>query len=382
MTTPLPLTATRESSRDLLQALTGLDAVPGHEDEVLDFLHERWSRHGELGFDRLGSVFCERRGAADEPRILVDSHVDEVGFVVQRVTPAGHVKFLPLGSWWPHTLLAQRVRIRTARGKVPGVIGARPPHLLKPAERERVLDFGDLYIDVGAANQDEAVETLGLGPGCPIAPDAPFGTLANPRLLTAKAFDNRVGVALVTEVLEQLGDHPNTVIGSGSVQEEVGLRGARAVAEVVRPDLALVLEGPYADDAPPAERSAMQCRVGGGVHVRLYDPTMVTNPRLAGFVIETARAHGIPHQVAVWAAGGTDAGAIHQTGPGVPSIVLGVPVRYIHSHVSVMHLDDYEAALSLVLHLIRALDRAGVERILGGSRPASRGAPPARSGSA
>ena len=133
--------------------------------------------------------------------------------------------------------------------------------------------------------------------------------------------------------------------------------------------LALILEGPYADDAPPAEHSAMQCRLGGGVHVRLYDPTMVTHPRLAEFVLDVARSHGIPHQVAVWAAGGTDAGVIHQSGPGVPSIVLGVPVRYIHSHVSVLHLDDYEAARSLVFHLVAALDRTAVERILGASRP-------------
>lgn len=380
-TTPVSLPSapgSREASRELLEALTSLDAVPGHEDEVTGFLRERWSRLGALGADRLGSVFCTRRGSAEGPRILIDSHVDEVGFVVQRVTPAGHVKFMPLGSWWPHVLLAQRVRIRTAGGKVPGIVGSRPPHLLKPAERERVLDFGDLYIDVGATSHDEAVEVLGVRPGCPIAPDARFGTLAHPRLLTGKAFDNRVGVALVTEVLERLTDHPNTVIGSGSVQEEVGLRGARAVAEIVRPDLALVLEGPYADDAPPAERAAMQCRLGGGVHVRLYDPTLIPQPRLAEFVLETARLHGIEHQVAVWAAGGTDAGAIHQTGPGVPSIVLGVPVRYIHSHVSVLNLDDYEAALRLVLHLVAALDQAAVERILGASW---RGATP-RAGSA
>lgn len=353
------------ASLALLRALTELDAVPGHEREMCDFLRRRWSSYGELGGDRLGSVSCIRRGDADEPRILIDSHVDEVGFVVQRVTPAGHLKFLPLGSWWPHTLLAQRVRILTAKGKVPGVIGARPPHLLKPAERERVLDFGELFVDVGAQDFEEAVNVFGVRPGCPIVPDASFQTLANPRLLSAKAFDNRVGVALVTETLERLGDHPNTVIGSGTVQEEIGLRGARAVAEIVRPDVALILEGPYADDTPPAERSAMQNRLGGGVHVRLYDPTMVTNPRLAEFVLEIARDRQIPHQVAVWAAGGTDAGAIHQVGPGVPSIVLGVPVRYIHSHVSLMHLDDYQAALDLVLHLVGALDRNAVERILG-----------------
>jgi putative aminopeptidase FrvX len=362
-TTSLPLTGS--DTVGLLETLSGLDAVPGHEAEVLGFLRDRWSPHGDVGGDRLGSVFCTRVGAADGPRILIDSHVDEVGFIVQRVTPTGHVKFLPLGSWWPHTLLAQRVRILTPRGKVPGVIGARPPHALKPAERERVLDFGDLFVDVGAEDHDQAVGGYGVRPGCPIVPDVPFRTLTNPRLLTGKAFDNRVGVALVTEVLEQLSHHPNTVIVSGCVQEEVGMRGARAVADIVRPDVALILEGPYADDTPPLERSAMQCRLGGGVHVRLYDPTMVTHPRLAEFVIATAQRHGIPHQIAVWAAGGTNAGAIHQVGPGIPSIVLGVPVRYIHSHVSVMHLDDYEAARSLVLRLAAALDRGAVEAILG-----------------
>lgn len=354
---------TSEASLELLRALTELDAVPGHEDEVLDFVSARWSRSGPLGADRLGSVFCTKRGTDDAPRVLIDSHVDEVGFLVQRVTPAGHAKLVPLGTWWPHTLLAHRVRIRTDRGKVPGVIASRPPHQLKPAERERVLDFGELFVDVGAGSLEEA-SALGVRPGCPVAPEATFEPLANPRLLSAKAFDNRVGVALVTEVLERIDGHPNTVIGAGSVQEEVGLRGARAVAEITRPDVALILEGPYADDAPPAERSAMQCRVGGGVHVRLYDPTMVTNPRLAEFVLEIARARGIPHQVAVWAAGGTDGGAIHQSGPGVPAIVLGVPVRYIHSHVSIVSLDDYEAALSLVLHLVAALDRSALARLL------------------
>jgi endoglucanase len=354
-----------ERSVELLEQLTQADAVPGHEHEVLDFLRSRWAGVGMLGTDRLGSVFCTRRGTQDTPRILIDSHVDEVGFIVQRVTPAGHVKFLPLGTWWPHALLSQRVRILARKGKVPGVIGSRPPHVLKPAERERVLDFTELFIDVGAESHDEAVTSFGITPGCPIVPDAPFRMLRNPRLLSSKAFDNRVGVALVVETLERLTDHPNTVIGSGSVQEEIGMRGARAVAELSRPDLALVLEGPYADDAPPAERSTMQCRLGGGVHIRLYDPTLVVNPRLADFVVETARTHGIPHQVAVWAAGGTDAGAIHQVGRGIPSIVLGVPVRYIHSHVSVLHLDDYHAALGLVIQLVSALDRATVERVIG-----------------
>lgn len=347
----------------LLEALTQADGVPGHEGEVRAIVRSRLGPFGMLGHDRLGSVFCTRRGSDDRPRILVESHLDEVGFIVQRVTPGGHVKFLPLGGWWPHALLAQRVRIHTRTGKVPGVIAARPPHVLKTAERDKVLDFPDLYIDIGAESGAQAAEEFGVDPGCPIAPYSPFLTMGNGRLLSAKAFDNRVGVALVIETLERLGDHPNTVIGAGSVQEEVGMRGARTVAEAVEPDVALVLEGPYADDAPPADRPAMQCRLGGGVHIRLYDPTMIPNPRLCERVVETARAHDIPHQIAVWGAGGTDAGAIHTRGRGVPSIVLGVPVRYIHSHVSLVHMADYRAALDLLLRLIPALDRSAVERI-------------------
>jgi endoglucanase len=362
------LSATRPSraSAELLEALTQADAVPGHEAEVLAIVRARLAPLGVLGSDRLGSVFCTRPGSADGPRILLDSHVDEVGFIVQRVTPAGHVKFLPLGGWWAHALLAQRVRILTRSGKVPGVIASRPPHVLKAAERDKVLDLSDLYVDVGAQTQDEAMEEFGIRPGCPIVPASPFLPLKNERFLSSKAFDNRVGVALVIEAMERLTAHPNTVIGSGSVQEEVGMRGARTVAQTVKPDLALVLEGPYADDAPPADRQAMQCRLGGGVHIRLYDPTMIPNPRLCDFVVETAKSNGIPHQLAVWAAGGTDAGAIHQVGRGVPSIVLGVPVRYIHSHVSLINLDDYEAALELLLRLIPTLDEATVGHLVAG----------------
>lgn len=353
------------ASLALLESLTAADGVSGHEDEVRALFRDRLAPLGTLGLDRLGSVFCEKRGSDDAPRILIESHLDEVGFVVQRITPAGFVKFLPVGGWWPHVLPAQRVRIRTPLGKVPGIVAVRPPHTLKPAEREKVMDMGDLCIDVGARSDEEAA-ALGIAPGQPIAPHAPFEAMAGGRRFAAKAFDNRVGVALVIETLERLGAHPNTVIGAASAQEEVGMRGARTLAEQVAPDLALVLEGPYADDTPPGDPAAAQCRLGAGVHVRVYDTTMIPNPALCAFVIDAARAGGIPHQIAVWAAGGTDAAAIHLVRRGIPSIVLGVPARYIHSHASMIDLGDYEAALDLLLALIPALDASTVARICDG----------------
>ena len=353
-----------QKSIELLADLTQADAISGHEEEVRQIFQSRLEGVGVFQNDRLGSIFCTKSGSADQPRVLLDSHMDEVGFLVQRVTAAGYVKFIPVGGWWAHTLLAQRVNILTKKGKVTGVIGSTPPHLLSADSRDNVMDIKDLYIDIGADTSDQAVEEFGVKPGCPIAPYGPFMPMKNPKLFSAKAFDNRVGVGLVIETLQQLCDHPNTVTAAGSVQEEVGLRGARTVAAAAEPDVAIVLEGPPADDLPNVSNDTSQGKLGGGVQIRLYDPTMIANPRLAELVIETAAAHQIPHQIAVRISGGTDGGAIHQVGRGVPSIVLGVPARYVHSHVSIINIDDYRAALDLLLCLIPQLDASVVDSLV------------------
>jgi endoglucanase len=353
-----------QTSIELLRELTQADAIPRHEEAVRQIFQSRLGHAGVIEKDRLGSIFCTKRGGGDKPRILLGSHMDEVGFIVQRVTASGYVKLVTAGGWWAHTLLAQRVNILTRQGKIPGVIGSTPPHLLGSGDREKVMDIKDLYIDVGAESGEQALEEYGVQPGCPIVPYGPFIPMKNPKLFSAKAFDNRVGVGLVIETLLQLGEHPNTVIGTGSVQEEVGLRGARTVASAIEPDVAIVLEGPPADDLPGFDSDAAQGKLGGGVQIRLYDPTMIANPRLCDLVIETAKANQIPHQIAVRQSGGTDAGAIHQAGCGVPSIVLGVPARYVHSHVSIINIDDYRAALELLLHLIPRLDQSTVDALV------------------
>ncbi len=353
-----------QTSVELLIELTQADAIPGHEAEVRQIFHSCLEGVGDIQKDRLGSIFCTKSGNAEKPRILLDSHMDEVGFIVQSVTGAGYVKFLMVGGWWAHTLLAQRVNILTKQGKVSGVVGSTPPHLLSAGSRDKVMDIKDLYIDVGAESAEQAMEEYGVKPGCPIVPYGPFMPMRNPKLFSAKAFDNRVGVGLVIETLQQLGDHPNTVIGTGSVQEEIGLRGARTVAAAVEPDVAIVLEGPPADDLPGASGDTLQGKLGGGVQIRLYDPSMIANPRLTELTIETATAHQIPHQIAVRTSGGTDAGAIHQVGRGVPSIVLGVPARYVHSHVSIINIDDYRATLDLLLRVIPQLDADTVDNLV------------------
>jgi len=353
-----------QKSIRLLKDLTQADAISGYEFEVKSIFRSRLEKAGDISQDRIGSTFCTKVGHSGTPRVLLDSHMDEIGFLVQRITSSGFVKFVTVGGWWSHTLLAQRVNILTKNGKVPGVIGATPPHLLDKGKRDQVIDLQDLYIDIGAEDRCQAVEDFGVKPGCAIVPVGPFLPLKNPKLFSAKAFDNRVGVALVIETLERLKDHPNTVIGSGTVQEEVGLRGATTIGHSTQPDVAIVLECPPADDIPGFDNDAAQGKLGNGCQIRLFDPTHIANPPLADLVIQTAEEYQIPHQIAVRQSGGTNAGEIHKSHAGIPSIVLGVPARYIHSHVSIIHIDDYHATLDLILKTISRLDKSLVDSLV------------------
>ncbi len=347
----------------LLQELTEADGVAGFEDEVRAIFAERLSPSGEILTDRLGGVICRKPGTAERPHVMLDCHLDEIGFIIQHITPQGFLKFLCVGGWWNHILPAQRVRVWAGDEKIAGVIGATPPHFLPKDRRDRVLEVKDMFIDVGASSREE-VESWGIRIGAWAAPESAFTQLRNPKLLMAKAFDNRVGCALCIEATEKASDHPNTIFASGSAQEEVGCRGARTASSVIDPDIAIVLEGPPADDTPGFKADESQGALGKGVQIRAFDPTMIANPRLVDFVLKTAVDEGIPHQLTVRASGGTDGREIHLHERGVPSIVLGVPARYIHAHASVIHVDDYLAALNLIGALVTGLDASTVDDLV------------------
>lgn len=351
----------RTKAISLLQELTEAHSVSGHEDEVRAIFVDELEEFGELSADRNGSVFCETGKGG--PRVMVAGHMDEVGFMVQNITPDGFIQFIGIGGWWEHNLPSQRVEILTRSGdKILGVIATRPPHMLPEAMRRQVMSIDQMFIDVGAESRREVVELYGISLGDPIAPVAAFTALTREDLFMAKAFDNRVGMAGTIQAGQILSQstHPNRLILCGTVQEEVGLRGAKTAAHYARPDVAIVLEGPPADDLPGFARPECQGRLGGGVQIRLYDPSAITNPRLARLAIETARAEGIPHQVTVRRSGGTDAGSFHLANDGVPSIVLGVPARYIHSHNAIIDLNDYLHLVTLTIALVRRLDEETV----------------------
>ncbi len=226
-----------DASQTLLKELTEAFGPPGHESEIAGILKKHLRGLGTVSQDRLGSVICRQNGKADEPRIMMAGHMDEVGFMVKGVTKEGFIKFLPMGGWWGHVLLAQKVRIRTAKGDVIGVVGSKPPHELQEEERRKVMDIKDMFIDVGGTSYFDVKKRLGIRPGDPIIPDAQFSVMANDRLYLAKALDNRVGCALVVDALRKLSKtpHPNAVYGVATTMEEVGLRGAQTSVATVTP---------------------------------------------------------------------------------------------------------------------------------------------------
>jgi endoglucanase len=261
-------------------------------------------------------------------------------------------------------MLGQRVQILNRDGeKIPGVIGSKPVHFLSPSQRDSPVAVESMFIDIGANSRREVTDDYHIQLGAPIAPLSAFTHMANANLFMAKAFDNRVGMAATIQSAQILAemDHPNELIFAGTVQEEVGLRGAKTLANFTKPDVAIVLEGPPADDTPGFHSAESQGRLGGGVQIRLFDPSAIANPRLAELAIETAELANIPYQVTVRRSGGTDAGSFHLANSGIPSVVLGVPTRYIHSHNAIIDINDYLAMLSLTIALANELDQSKVD---------------------
>jgi endoglucanase len=292
---------------------------------------------------------------------MLAGHMDEIGFMVKLITDEGFVRFIPLGGWFDQVMLGQRVIIHTQQGDVVGVIGAKPPHLLPADERSKVVLKKDMYIDIGATSKAE-VEAAGVRQGDPITPRADFQVMAGGKTFLSKAFDDRVGVALMISAMQALkgAAHPNTVYGAATVMEEVGLRGATTSVRLVDPDVAIVLESDIAGDVPGIKPEESAIKLGKGPTVLIYESRTIPNIKLRQLMLEIASELNIPVQVSYVEAGGTDAGAIHLHGIGVPAVVLGVAARHIHSHSSIIHREDYENAVKLLIALIQRLDAATV----------------------
>jgi endoglucanase len=342
---------------NLLKELTEANGVAGYEAPVRAVVHKYFSGLGEISQDKIGSLICKKQGTSAGPRVMLAGHMDEIGFMVKQITKEGFIKFIPLGGWFDQVMLGHRIIIQGAKGDVVGVIGAKPPHLVPADERSKMVPKKDMYIDIGATSQAE-VEEAGVRLGDPIVPRADFVQLSNGNTYLAKAFDDRVGVGLVISALTELQkvEHPNSVFGVATVMEEVGLRGATTSVRVVDPDVAIVLESDIAGDVPGIKPDESSIKLGAGPTLLIYEARTIPNHKLHQLAVETAKADGIDIQISFVEAGGTDGGAIHLHGVGVPTIILSVAARHIHSHSSIIHRHDYDKAVKLLVALIRRLD--------------------------
>lgn len=349
----------------MLAELTEAPGVPGDEGEVRRVIRRHLEPLATIERDNLGSIIGRKQGAAERPRIMLAGHMDEIAFMVTKITKDGFLKFIQLGGWPDQVLLAQRVTIRTRKGDVPGIIGSKPPHVMTREEREKLVKKEKMFIDIGATSDQDARDNLGVEVGDPIIPVSPFTVMKNPKFLMAKAWDDRIGCAMFIEILKRLQalPHPNTVYGVGTVQEEVGLRGAKTSAYTVDPDVGFALEVDIASDTPGKGEDDPLLELGKGPTVVLYDASMVPHLKLRNLVLDTAREQGIPVQFSALPGGGTDAGRIHLHGSGVPSLVVSVATRYIHSHAGIIHRDDFENAVRLLVSVIMKLDARTVEEL-------------------
>ena len=340
---------------DLLSRLSAAHAVPGFEDEVRAILHQELSGAGKASVDRMGNYRLRMKGKAG-PHIGIDCHMDEVGFMVQSITPDGFLRLVDLGGWSTLTLSAQPMVVLGSKGKIHGAMGSVPPHFNRgKSGGESIPTVADLHLDIGARDAAE-VRAWGIVPGTAVCPDVQPRPMHNGSRLIGKALDNRVGCAAAIQVARALQDDDFNLSVFGTVQEEGGLRGAEVTRNSTDLDLMIVMEGSPADDTPGQLTSSSQGILGRGVQIRCYDPTHITNPRLAQWSCKIADSFNIPYQIAVRRTGGTNAGKYHLGAQGIPTIVLAPPVRYIHSHLSIVEINDLIATRELAIAMIRSLD--------------------------
>ncbi|UFT98143.1 M42 family metallopeptidase [Radiobacillus kanasensis] len=349
-----------QETLDLFKTLTELPGAPGNEHQVRAFLKGELEKYSdEIVQDHLGGVFGHKKGKG--PKVMVAGHMDEVGFMVTQITKNGMIRFQTLGGWWSQVLLAQRVQIMTDNGPVVGVIGSIPPHNLTEAQRSKPMELKNMLIDIGADDEEDA-KKIGIKPGQPILPVTPFTPMSNSKKILAKAWDNRYGCGLSVELLKELKDETlsNDLYSGATVQEEVGLRGAQVAANMIKPDIFYALDASPANDMSGDDKEFGQ--LGKGALLRIFDRSMITHKGMREFILDTAESNNIPYQYFI-SQGGTDAGRVHLSNEGVPSAVVGICSRYIHTHASIIHVDDYAAAKELIVKLVKATDQNTVDQI-------------------
>lgn len=354
----------QDATRSLLEQLSNAPGPPGAEEAVraLMVAHMKPLVTEAIRYDGMGSVIAQQ--GTTGPRIMIDAHMDELGGMVRRVTPNGFLTMQMLGGWLDQALVDQRWIILGSKGPVQAVTGIRDIHVLPAEDRNRVFPRDSLLLDVGAKDAAGAA-ALGLEPGDPVVPDSVFVEMNGTGNYLGKAWDDRVGCAALLLAMERTAKqtHSNQLFFVATTQEEVGLRGARTAAEVVKPDIGIALEGGIAGDTFAGHPEETQAKLGGGPGLFLFDSSAMANRKFVKLVRQTAEEHGIPLQLDLVQGYGDDSAEIQESHGGVPTINLVAPIRYTHAHNGILNRKDFDGLVDLLTDLLLHLDQRTVESI-------------------
>jgi endoglucanase len=337
---------------ELLKKLTSDIGISGYEDNIRGIVIDELKSYADsLEVDSLGNVIAIKRGSKSSRKIMIAAHMDEIGLMISYIDEKGFLKFAPVGGITERTLLGQRVKVATKDNKIiKGVIGLKPPHIMRPEEAKQVPDFSELYIDAGFFSKDEVLKN-GIGIGSIVTFDRELERIGNGDIVTGKSLDDRAGLAAMIQAFKKIDKNEVSIYAVATVQEEVGLKGAKVSAFKNEPDIAIALDVTIASDVPSIPEGSWICKLNQGPAIKLIDGQkgtgLITNKKLLEFVENVANKYNIPYQLEVLTGGTTDASAINLNREGVPSIAISIPARYIHSPVEVISLNDLEKTSDL-----------------------------------
>ena len=331
----------------LLEKLSNANGISGAEGAVAKIIRDEIAPYvDEIKTDRMGNLIAVKKG--DDFKIMLAAHMDEIGLMVQYIDEKGFIRFVGVGGWYNPVLVSQRVILHGEKGDIPGVLGMKPPHVMEEADRKKPIELANLFIDVGAHSAEE-VEAMGITVGTTVTIDRDYQPLAG-TVVTGKALDNRVGCAMLIGALKEM-ESKHTIYAVFTVQEEVGLKGAKTSAFSLNPDVAIATDVTIPGDSPGIERRKAPVFMGEGPVVVMVSASgrgHLADPRMVDWLKKTAKKHDIKIQIEVGDGGNTDASAINFERGGIPSVPVSVPARYIHSPVEVIDLKDLQGAIELL----------------------------------
>lgn len=345
--------------KDMLKQLSLVDGISGHEKYVTRLMKSYLEDVvDQFEYDGLGSLVAIQKGSSPF-KVLLTAHVDEIGFLVKDIDEQGYIKVQAVGGWNPQNLPATLMNVETREGeRIQGVM-----NVLSKSSKDQPLKISDLYLDVGALSKQDVLD-MGIRKGNPITPVSHFIEMNQGKCLLSKAWDDRIGVAVIIEVMQRL-QHEKiypTLYGVGTVQEEVGLRGAKTVAQMIQPDLAIAIDVTFSYDLPGGEQNDV--KLGNGVALCVMDGSVIGHSGLLKQLEKICQAHHIRYQLDMDLAGGTDSGELSKVNAGVMNLTVSIPTRYMHSHYTMVHLDDFEATVDMLVHFLKTFDESMYQQML------------------